>query len=201
MLSRPSCQELTGCFALELKAFKEAAASTARRGRKASIDPDPAEPLVERVQKTIWLTQQDGARKERSLRQCSGGEAARRAYMLSLFAGSQCQPTGAYCRGLLLSPILAGERRRIALALTLGYRDLVAERAGLRCNLLVLDEAGRQGLAPLAWPPVSARILLAGDAAAGSGGHPAGVQGPPGGPAGPDGAAGLPGRLPAHAVL
>jgi hypothetical protein len=33
-----------------------------------------------------------------------------------------------------------GERRRVALALTLGFRDLISDRAGLRANLLVLDE-------------------------------------------------------------
>jgi ABC-type Mn2+/Zn2+ transport system ATPase subunit len=33
-----------------------------------------------------------------------------------------------------------GERRRVALALALGFGDLVAQRGRLRCNLVVLDE-------------------------------------------------------------
>ena len=33
-----------------------------------------------------------------------------------------------------------GERRRIALALALGFADLTAGRGQLRCNLIVLDE-------------------------------------------------------------
>lgn len=33
-----------------------------------------------------------------------------------------------------------GEKRRLALALTLAFRDLLADRAGVRCRLLVLDE-------------------------------------------------------------
>ncbi len=35
-----------------------------------------------------------------------------------------------------------GERRRVALALALGFADLASARTGLRCNLLVLDEVG-----------------------------------------------------------
>jgi len=34
-----------------------------------------------------------------------------------------------------------GERRRVALALALGFADLIAGRGQLRCNLIVLDEA------------------------------------------------------------
>ena len=33
-----------------------------------------------------------------------------------------------------------GERRRVALALALGFAELASARTGLRCNLLVLDE-------------------------------------------------------------
>lgn len=33
-----------------------------------------------------------------------------------------------------------GERRRVALALALGFADLISARSRLRCNLLVLDE-------------------------------------------------------------
>ena len=33
-----------------------------------------------------------------------------------------------------------GERRRIALALLLGFADLISARGRLRCNLIVLDE-------------------------------------------------------------
>lgn len=33
-----------------------------------------------------------------------------------------------------------GERRRVALALGLGFLDLAAQRGNFRCNLLVLDE-------------------------------------------------------------
>ena len=36
-----------------------------------------------------------------------------------------------------------GERRRVALALALGFADLVSARTGLRCNLLVLDEVSQ----------------------------------------------------------
>ena len=36
-----------------------------------------------------------------------------------------------------------GERRRVALALALGFGDLVAQRGRLRCNLVVLDEVRR----------------------------------------------------------
>ena len=40
-----------------------------------------------------------------------------------------------------------GERRRVALALALGYAQLATTRGQLRCNLLVLDEASRGCLA------------------------------------------------------
>lgn len=33
-----------------------------------------------------------------------------------------------------------GERRRIALALLLGFADLISARGRLQCNLIVLDE-------------------------------------------------------------
>ena len=36
-----------------------------------------------------------------------------------------------------------GERRRVALALALGFADLVSGRGRLRCNLIVLDEVGQ----------------------------------------------------------
>jgi DNA repair exonuclease SbcCD ATPase subunit len=35
-----------------------------------------------------------------------------------------------------------GEQRRVALALTLAWAELALDRAGMRCNLLVLDEVG-----------------------------------------------------------
>ena len=34
-----------------------------------------------------------------------------------------------------------GERRRLALALALGFAGLTASRGNLRCNVIVLDEA------------------------------------------------------------
>eukprot|EP00955_Chlamydomonas_euryale_P017009 181602-Chlamydomonas_euryale.AAC.3 len=37
-----------------------------------------------------------------------------------------------------------GERRRVALAMALGFADLVRQRGRLRCNVLVLDEALQQ---------------------------------------------------------
>ena len=33
-----------------------------------------------------------------------------------------------------------GERRRIALALALGFAELTAHRGHLRCNMIILDE-------------------------------------------------------------
>jgi len=36
-----------------------------------------------------------------------------------------------------------GERRRLALALALGFAGLTASRGNLRCNVIVLDEARR----------------------------------------------------------
>ena len=39
-----------------------------------------------------------------------------------------------------LAQLSGGERRRIALALCLGFADLLRSRARLTCNLLVLDE-------------------------------------------------------------
>lgn len=53
-----------------------------------------------------------------------------------------------------------GERRRVALALALGFADLTAGRGQLRCNLIVLDEvtpsllthsAPSQSWNPLCW--------------------------------------------------
>jgi hypothetical protein len=40
-----------------------------------------------------------------------------------------------------LRQLSGGERRRVALALSLAFADLAAERGGVRCSLLVLDEA------------------------------------------------------------
>lgn len=40
-----------------------------------------------------------------------------------------------------LRQLSGGERRRVALALALGFSELVAARGRLRCNLIVLDEA------------------------------------------------------------
>lgn len=40
-----------------------------------------------------------------------------------------------------------GERRRIALALALGFADLTAGRGQLRCNLVVLDEVCMRSMA------------------------------------------------------
>ena len=37
-----------------------------------------------------------------------------------------------------------GERRRIALALLLGFADLISARGRLQCNLIVLDEVSLQ---------------------------------------------------------
>jgi ABC-type glutathione transport system ATPase component len=39
-----------------------------------------------------------------------------------------------------LRQLSGGERRRLALALALGYADFVSQKGGLQCNLLVLDE-------------------------------------------------------------
>ena len=41
----------------------------------------------------------------------------------------------------LVRQLSGGERRRLALALVLGFADLIAQRGRLRCNLIVLDEA------------------------------------------------------------
>ena len=49
---------------------------------------------------------------------------------------------GAAARERSVRQLSGGERRRVALALALGFADLVAARARLRCNLLVLDEVG-----------------------------------------------------------
>ena len=43
-----------------------------------------------------------------------------------------------------LAQLSGGERRRVALALALGFADLVRSRGRLSCNLLVLDEALQQ---------------------------------------------------------
>ncbi len=42
-----------------------------------------------------------------------------------------------------LTQLSGGERRRVALALALGFAALVRDRGRLRCNLLVLDEVSR----------------------------------------------------------
>ena len=44
-----------------------------------------------------------------------------------------------------LAQLSGGERRRVALALALGFADLVRSRGRLTCNLLVLDEVGPEG--------------------------------------------------------
>ena len=41
-----------------------------------------------------------------------------------------------------------GERRRLALALALGFARLTANRGNLRCNVIVLDEVLRIPLTP-----------------------------------------------------
>ena len=43
-----------------------------------------------------------------------------------------------------LAQLSGGERRRVALALALGFADLVRSRGRLSCNLMVLDEALQQ---------------------------------------------------------
>lgn len=48
-------------------------------------------------------------------------------------------PNGA-TRPRSLRQLSGGERRRVALALALGYRELAAQRGRLQSNLLVLDE-------------------------------------------------------------
>ena len=40
----------------------------------------------------------------------------------------------------LIRQLSGGERRRMALALVLGFGDLIAQRGRLRANLIVLDE-------------------------------------------------------------
>lgn len=52
-----------------------------------------------------------------------------------------------------------GERRRVALALALGYAQLATTRGQLRCNLLVLDEASRGFIAcaEVCWRPACLR--------------------------------------------
>ncbi len=42
-----------------------------------------------------------------------------------------------------LAQLSGGERRRVALALALGFADLIRSRGRLSTNLLVLDEVGR----------------------------------------------------------
>ena len=44
-----------------------------------------------------------------------------------------------------LAQLSGGERRRVALALALGFADLVRSRGRLTCNLLVMDEVGAEG--------------------------------------------------------
>ena len=41
-----------------------------------------------------------------------------------------------------------GERRRVALALLLGFADLISARGRLQCNLIVLDEVQLFNFAP-----------------------------------------------------
>lgn len=41
-----------------------------------------------------------------------------------------------------------GERRRVALALCLGFAEVVAQRGNLQCNLLVLDEVSASHFRP-----------------------------------------------------
>ena len=50
-----------------------------------------------------------------------------------------------------LAQLSGGERRRVALALALGFADLVRSRGRLTCNLLVLDEVGQEGGARHSW--------------------------------------------------
>lgn len=51
-------------------------------------------------------------------------------------------PGGGPLRERSLQQLSGGERRRAALALSLGFADLVRARGRLACNLLVLDEVG-----------------------------------------------------------
>lgn len=54
-----------------------------------------------------------------------------------------------------------GERRRIALALALGFADLTAGRGQLRCNLIVLDEVHLAAVvASFVWICSCASMLL-----------------------------------------
>jgi len=50
-------------------------------------------------------------------------------------------PAGAEPVERSIEQLSGGERRRVSLALTLAFNDLAASRGGLRCELLVLDEA------------------------------------------------------------
>ena len=47
---------------------------------------------------------------------------------------------GSEARERSLRQLSGGERRRVGLALALGFSELIAARGRLRCNLIVLDE-------------------------------------------------------------
>ncbi len=48
-----------------------------------------------------------------------------------------------------LLQLSSGEQRRIALALTLGFAELIAQRGQVSSNLLVVDEVRRACLGPV----------------------------------------------------
>lgn len=50
---------------------------------------------------------------------------------------------GAEARERSLRQLSGGERRRVGLALALGFAELIAARGRLRCNYIVLDEVRR----------------------------------------------------------
>ena len=45
-----------------------------------------------------------------------------------------------------IASLSSGERRRVALALALGFGEVVAQRGRLNCSLLVLDEVWEVGV-------------------------------------------------------
>lgn len=119
-------EALTGCFHLELRPFK------AKGGGSASTATGPG---------PIGDVRRGGRGKGKAAASETAGTAAQPEEVVERIEkviyvqhpdGRRFERTLRQCSG--------GERRRVALALTLGFRDLVADRAGVRSSLLVLDE-------------------------------------------------------------